>query len=70
MSNTTVIIIFVGAVILLLIFLFTGILCILEKEKCPYCGSDHLEIKRIDATINFARWKARCKECGKEFYIQ
>ena len=41
-----------------------------EEEKCPYCGSNNLEIERVDATINFARWKAWCKECGKEFYIQ
>ena len=67
MTNAIVIVCFAVAVILLFIFLFGGIL---DKDTCPYCGSDQLEMKSVDATINFARWKARCKKCGKEFYIQ
>lgn len=41
-----------------------------RPAKCPYCGSKNLELKRVDATINFARWFAKCKDCGKDFYVK
>lgn len=61
------IIIILIAVALALLALF---LLLYPKDKCPYCGSKNIETTKMDATINYARWNAKCRDCHKEFYIK
>ena len=59
------------AICIVALFALIAIAVIISRiETCPYCGSIHLEKKKIDPNLNIANWKVRCKKCGKGFFME
>ena len=65
--STEFIVCLVIAAIAIVVNVIVGFCC---RTKCPYCGSADIKMKKIDATLNYARWTCICKKCRKEFYIE
>lgn len=56
--------------IIILVLLVAIIVVVAKIDTCPYCGSIHLEKKKIDPNLNIANWSVRCKKCGEEFFMK
>ena len=58
-----------AVLIIVMVAMVVIMIVVANIETCPYCGSMHLEKRKIDPNLNPAGWSVRCKKCGKEFYM-